>query len=203
MGKKKARKKRKERQYLGKWGAKTIAPMAFLVAFVIVFLALPIQFGVFSITLVSIPVAMGAILYGSTKGKILGTIWGVGSFIQAAMGQDLGPIFMAINPALTFFVCVVPRAMAGWLAGVIYAAMAKLGEEKKVLAYAVTLVSTALLNSILFLGSIALMFNAAFIEWIWPVFASIVAINVVFEVVATAIVGVALAKKQLKVAETE
>jgi uncharacterized membrane protein len=112
------------------------------------------------------------------------------------MGMDLGPVFMAINPFLAFVVCVVPRVLVGWLTGVIYKCLAKLGEEKKVLVYAIAFISAPIMNTILFLGAIFLCYQATFVEYLLPFLTVILLTNAVPEAVSALLVGIALAKKK-------
>ena len=72
------------------------------------------------ISFLMIPVTLGAILLGPTCGAILGGIFGLTSFGTCFGSSAFGAALLAINPALTFIVCVPTRILAGWLTGPIY-----------------------------------------------------------------------------------
>ncbi len=98
--------------------------MAMLTALVVVLQVLggSISVGSFSITLVLIPVVIGAVLYGPACGAFLGTVFGVITYINCATGTDVGGnmVFVA-NPLLCAVVCIGKGAGAGFCTGLVYA----------------------------------------------------------------------------------
>lgn len=85
------------------------------------------------ISFLMLPVALGAILLGPVAGAILGTVFGITSFIQCFGASALGAMLLSINPFLTFLVCVPTRILAGWLTGLVFQAIyrAEAKREKK------------------------------------------------------------------------
>lgn len=77
----------------------------------------------FSISLVLIPIVLGAALYGPVAGMILGATFGTVVFINCVTGADLGGamVFQA-NPVLCFFVVLGKGVLAGGASGLIYKA---------------------------------------------------------------------------------
>ena len=71
------------------------------------------------ITLIVVPVAVGAVTLGPTAGAILGGVFGITSFIQCFGMSQFGALLLGINPFLTFLVCVPTRILMGWLTGLI------------------------------------------------------------------------------------
>ena len=77
------------------------------------------------ITLIVVPVAVGAVTLGPAAGAILGGVFGITSFIQCFGMSAFGAMLLSINPVATFFVCVPTRILMGWLTGVIFKGLRK------------------------------------------------------------------------------
>ena len=75
----------------------------------------------FSISLVLIPIVLGAAVYGPGAGALLGATFGVIVFINCVNGTDLGGamVFQA-NPLLCFVVVLGKGILAGLAAGWVY-----------------------------------------------------------------------------------
>ena len=80
--------------------------------------------GGFTISLVLIPIVMGAALYGPQTGALLGAAFGVVVVIGCISGTDAGGamVFQA-NPILCVRVVMGKGILAGFLSGVVYAAL--------------------------------------------------------------------------------
>ncbi|MEG1182047.1 MAG: ECF transporter S component, partial [Oscillospiraceae bacterium] len=76
-----------------------------------------LRVGLIEISFLAIPVAIGAILMGPGAGLILGTVFGLTSFLQCFGFSALGVALLAINPLFTLLVCLVPRMLMGYLTG--------------------------------------------------------------------------------------
>ena len=99
-----------------KFDATKVVVLGLLTAIVIVLqaLAIGIRFGVFNITLVLVPIVVGAALYGWKAGAWLGAVFGV-----VVLLTDAGA-FLAINVPGTIITCVLKGALAGLAAGFVY-----------------------------------------------------------------------------------
>lgn len=103
---------------------KRMVTIAFLVGLVLVLQLLggvipPI--GGFSISLVLIPIVMGAVLLGPGAGALLGAVFGVIVFINCVTGADPGGVMVfQASPLLCFLVVMAKGTLAGWLAGLCY-----------------------------------------------------------------------------------
>ena len=77
--------------------------------------------GGFSISLVLIPIVIGAAVYGPGAGALLGAVFGVIVLINCINGTDVGGamVFQA-NPILCAAVVLAKGILAGWLAGLVY-----------------------------------------------------------------------------------
>ena len=103
---------------------KRMVGIAVLMALVIVMQALsgvipPV--GGFTISLVLIPIVLGAALYGPATGALLGATFGVIVYINCITGADPGGamVFQA-NPVLCFLVVLGKGILAGAASGGVY-----------------------------------------------------------------------------------
>ena len=120
-----------------RWNAQktqTVVGLGLLTAIVIVLqaLAVGIRFGVFNITLVLVPIIVGAALYGWKAGAWLGFVFGV-----VVLFTDAGA-FLAINIPGTIVTCILKGALAGLCVGLIYSAIAKKNKTVAVITSAFT-----------------------------------------------------------------
>ncbi len=78
--------------------------------------------GGFTISLVLIPIVVGAALYGPLAGALLGAAFGVIVYINCITGADVGGsmVFQA-SPILCLLVVLGKGTLAGWCAGLVYA----------------------------------------------------------------------------------
>lgn len=84
-----------------------------------------IRLGVTSVTLLPVPVAIGAILLGPTAGGILGAVFGLTSFYQCFGMDALGVLLLEISPVGTFVMTVVTRTLMGVCVGWLYQGLSK------------------------------------------------------------------------------
>ena len=111
--------------------------------------------GVLEITFLTIPVAIGAMVVGPSAGLFLGTLFGLTSFVLALTGSnDLGVILMSINPFLTGVLCIVPRALMGFLTGVLFRLYRKWIKGEKVFPMIAGGATASVLNTTLFIGGL-------------------------------------------------
>ena len=115
-----------------KFNTRTLAYLALLTALLMVFSFTPIgtiPIGPLSITLNIIPVAIAAIALGPIGGLIIGSVFGILSYLQCfsiGIPSGMGQVLVGISPVLAFIQRFVPRALDGFLVGVIYYALNKL-----------------------------------------------------------------------------
>ncbi len=103
---------------------KRMAAMGLLMALVVVmqFISSMIPpISGFSISLVLLPIVLGAALYGPGAGALLGGIFGVIVFINCVTGSDVGGamVFQA-DPVMCFLVVIGKGVLAGSTAGLVY-----------------------------------------------------------------------------------
>lgn len=94
-----------------------------------------VRFGPFSITLTLAPIIIGAALYGVGAGAYLGAVFGLVVLITGLFGWDGGTVMylMSLNPLATILICIGKGAAAGWVAGLVYKAIAKKNDFAAVL----------------------------------------------------------------------
>jgi len=194
---------------------KTIAVLGILIGLIILMAFTPVGYlrvGAVSISFLMIPVAIGAIAKGPWAGTLLGIVFGITSFVQC-FGMDLFGTYLASkNVIFTFIMCVICRALAGFLAGLVFKGISKLTKNSFVRS-SLTGLCAALFNTILFLGALILLFGSATASEsmgldpstgtfaLIAAIAAMLGINAILEAIAsfivTGAVGVALFKAKL------
>lgn len=117
------------------------------------------------ISLMMIPVAIGAMLMGPKGGLWLGFIFGATSFYQALTGTSVfSATLFNISPLRTFLLCIPTRMLMGFLTGVIFLLAAKM-DKKKTICFFVGGFFAAFLNTLFFMGTLILCFwNTDYIQ---------------------------------------
>ena len=110
-------------------------------------------------TILQVPVIVGAILLGPSGGAILGLVFGLISFAECFGKSQFGVTLLAIQPFFTFLVCVPTRTLMGWCCGMIFRWLHRvIPKSKNMLAFVLASLSGALLNTIFFMGTLCLCF---------------------------------------------
>lgn len=105
-----------------------------------------------------VPVAIGAILLGPTNGAVLGLVMGVVSFAQCFGASDMGSALFGVSAVNTFLLCVIPRVICAWMAGVFYDLLSKIDKTGFVPQIAAAVVCP-IFNFILFMLGLSLLFG--------------------------------------------
>ena len=115
-----------------------------------------------SITFLTVPVAVGAIILGPKGGAICGLAFGITSFMQCFGMGAFGTMLFSINPLGTAITCIIPRVLEGLLCGLIFQALHK---NMKNGAYLIASLACPLLNTLFFMSSRVLFFyNTEYIQ---------------------------------------
>ena len=156
---------------------------------------------ILNVTLLTIPVAIGAILLGPLAGTILGAVFGATSFIQPM--SPMVAAFIPISLPHTIALCVCMRALMVFCVGWIFKLFQKI-DKKRVFCYFGASFFTAFLNTLFFMGYLVLAFyNTEYVtERIVKLGAMnplhfvilFVGINGLFELVTTTIIGGGVSK---------
>lgn len=146
-------------------GTRYMVELALMVAIIFIMAFTPLGYlktpGL-SITFLTVPVAVGAMILGPKGGAICGLAFGITSLIQCFGMSAFGAILLEINPFGTVFTCIVPRVLEGLLCGLIFKAVRS---RKTNLAYLAGGLSCPVLNTILYMTSLVLFFyNTDYIQ---------------------------------------
>lgn len=119
--------------------------------------------GGFTISLVLIPIVLGAALYGPGSGALLGAAFSVVVIIGCVTGTDVGGamVFQA-NPILCILVVAGKGILAGFLSGVIYKAV-KPAQPKTAMVLAA--IVCPVVNTGIFIACMAAFFMDVLAAW--------------------------------------
>lgn len=137
---------------------KTIVGIGILTAIVIVLqsMAIAIRFGTFSITLVLVPIVVGAALYGWKAGAWLGFVFG------AVVLFNDSTVFLAINAPGTIITVLLKGTLAGLAAGAVYKALVK---KNRWLAVITSAIVCPIVNTGIFLLGCSVFFLDTIKTW--------------------------------------
>lgn len=119
-------------------------------------LAISIRFGVFNITLVLIPIVVGAALYGYLAGAWLGFVFSV-----VVLFTDAGA-FLAVSVPGTIITVILKGTLAGLVAGLVYLAVEKFN---KYVACVAAAICAPIVNTGIFLIGCRLFFYETIKGW--------------------------------------
>ncbi len=108
-----------------------------------------------SITFLTVPVAVGAMILGPGGGAICGLAFGITSLMQCFGMSPMGAMLLSINPFGTVITCIVPRVLEGLLCGL---AFKSVRSKKKNLAYFIGGLACPILNTVLYMSALVLFF---------------------------------------------
>lgn len=144
-----------------------LTQMSLLVAILLVMWQTPLGYlrtPLFSLSFLTVPVAVGALIMGPKAGGILGLVFGLTSFMDTFTAGGMKAVLFGLNPFGCVVVTVVARWLCGWLCGVVFAALNKLRKDSN-LAYILGSFSCPLFNTVFFMGFIMLFYyNTDYIQ---------------------------------------
>ncbi len=115
-----------------------------------------IRFGVFSISLVLIPIVVGAALYGPYAGAWLGFVFGMTVLLSGDAAS-----FLVINVYATIFVVLLKGTLCGFLSGIVY----RVFSSSQTLAAVMAAITCPVVNTGIFLLGCQLFFLPTIKEW--------------------------------------
>ena len=134
--------------------------LAMLVAITLVMAYTPLGYfrtPILSVSFLTVPVAIGAMLMGPATGAILGTVFGLTSFADAFTGQGMKAILLSINPVYCFITTVLARLLCGLVCGWVFYALNKAFHGKRA-AYVLSALVCPACNTLFFMGCIMLFY---------------------------------------------
>ena len=143
---------------------KYMVELAAMIAIIIIMAFTPlgyIKLPGLTITFLTIPVAVGAIILG----LICGLTFGLTSLYQAVTGGSVFTFALFnLNPVFTIILTIVPRALEGLLTGLIFKALHNIKSVQKI-SYYIASLCCPLLNTLLFMSTlVALFYRTDFIQ---------------------------------------
>ena len=144
-----------------------LTQMALLIAIILVMWQTPLGYlrtPVLSLSFLTVPVAVGAVVMGPKAGAVLGLVFGLTSFADTFMAGGMKAMLFSLNPFGCVVVTVVSRLLCGWCCGLVFAALSKLRRGSG-LAYILGSFSCPLFNTVFFMGFIMLFYyNTDYIQ---------------------------------------
>lgn len=132
------------------------------------------------ITLLTIPVIIGAVIDNEKAGSFLGLIFGITSFVQAFTGlSPFGAMMFQTNPLGCFVVTIPTRIAVGFIAGLVYKLLKH--KAKSISDYAAGLCAS-IANTVLFMGTLILFYWKS--DFIQNISASLGTSNILLFIVA-------------------
>ena len=124
---------------------------------------MPIKIGPVSISLVLIPIVIGAAVYGPGAGAVLGAAFGIIAYIFCVNGMDGGGhmVFQA-SPVLCFLVVMAKGMLSGLAAGFVYRLISKRNSYVAMLCAAIV---CPVVNTGIFLLGMWLFFMDVLQQW--------------------------------------
>lgn len=123
-----------------------------------------VRFGPVPITLSLAPIIIGAAVYGSSAGALLGGVFGLVVLLGGIFGWDGGTVMllMGLNPIGCILICIGKGILAGYLSGLAYRAI----ENKSPLAAVVTAgVVCPVVNTGLFILGMLVFYGSTLQSW--------------------------------------
>lgn len=178
-----------------------LTELAIMSAVIILMALTPIGYlkvGPLSITFLPIPVAIGAIVQGKKGGAVLGLIFGLTSFYQCFGMDPFGVQLFAISPIYAAVMCIIPRVLAGFIAGAVFEGMKKVSCSS-LIKYALAGFLSAAMNTILFVTALIALFGnsepvKALGENVKAIIGVLITTNSLIEAIATTILVAIIAK---------
>ena len=116
-----------------------------------------IRFGMFSISLVLLPIVIGGALYGAGAGAWLGLVFGAAVLLSGDAAT-----FLAISIPGTIITVLLKGVLAGWVSGLVYKLLAK---KNATIATVAAAVVCPIVNTGVFLLGCFTFFMDAIREW--------------------------------------
>lgn len=154
-----------------------------------------------AVTLMHIPVIIGAVLLGPFYGGTLGLSFGIMAMIRATTsGSPIDMLFSPFtspNPVASIVMCIVTRILLGVIAGYLFIWLKKLKWCKSdFAAIPITSAVATICHTVMVLGCLWAFFDQLALK---DVFMSVIAINGLLEIAAAMVITTAVCKPLLKV----
>lgn len=178
-----------------------LAQLAMLIALQAILTFTPVGFIMIppiSITLMHIPVIIGAVTMGPLFGGVLGASFGVMSMLKATFAAAspadiIFSPFISGSPVQSLILCIVPRILLGVIAAWLFIGLKRL-LKNEVVAIGLSAGVATLCHSAMVLGLMWLLFDSLPLK---EVFATMMSLNCLLEIAMAVVVGIAVCKPLL------
>ncbi len=148
-----------------------------------------VKVGTFPVSLVLIPIVVGAAVYGVKAGAYFGGVFGVFVLLTCIFGWDpAGNFLWTANPFYTALLCILKGAAAGLAAGAVYSALAK---KLTYLGVVLAAIVCPVVNTGVFLLGMYLCFYDTLVSWAGgttlALFIGLVLANFLFELITNVV----------------
>ena len=155
-----------------------------------------VKIGTFNLSLVLIPIILGAHLYGPKMGAIFGFVFGAVVTVCCITGLDGGGyILFTANPLLTALICLIKGTAAGGAAGLV----SNLFKNKKSnLGIILSAITAPVVNTGLFIIGLVVFFKDILSSWaggtdiVTYILVGLVGVNFLIELVINLVVAPSL-----------
>lgn len=138
--------------------------LALLAAIIILLqqIVIPLPGGL-TLSLVLIPIVVGAVLFGPAAGAGLGAVFGavVTFLVITGRAGELSTMMWLANPVVTVLVCMVKGIAAGWVAGLV----AKAFRQKEFVGILLAAAVAPVVNTGIFLTGMLTVFKGVMMEF--------------------------------------
>lgn len=151
--------------FMRKFNVEKFVGIAMLAAIVVVlqFVGNFIKFGNVSISLVLLPIVVGAVLYGPSAGAILGAVFGA-VIIAGYISGNVDFLWLA-NPWATAIVCILKGASAGFVSGYVFKLFSKIKSKTgRVVGSYLASIACPVVNTGIFLIAMFTIFKPQLVE---------------------------------------
>ncbi len=140
-----------------------LVEMALLAAIIVVlqvYIVIPLPGGL-TLSLVLVPLVLGAVLFGPAAGAALGAVFGgvVTVLVMINRAGVLSAMMWANNPLVTALICMLKGVAAGWCAGW----MARMFKKRKMTGIVMAAAIAPIVNTGIFLVGMLTVFRDIFI----------------------------------------
>lgn len=152
-----------------------------------------------SVTLLHIPVIIGAITMGPLAGALLGGTFGCIALVRASMAA-VSPIdilfspFLSGSPIASVVMCLLPRILLGVFAALLFSLL-KNRFKNNVWSIGLSAALATMLHTLMVLGCLYVFFSAIPLA---TVFTTLISLNGLLEILAAVVVTVPVCKALLK-----
>ena len=112
--------------------------------------------GITPVSLVLIPIVIGAVRHGPKAGAFLGFVFGLITLIWGITGADgFTNLLFSAHPIITSLLCLVKSSVAGFLAGLVYKVLKN--KNQYVALYAAAIIAPTVNTAIFILGGFTML----------------------------------------------